>query len=129
MTTDVITASDPTTAQDLTDELARIQREHEDFRERVREEVLRQHREGHNGRYRWCRDGTERVLRDLDLPPIETTYRGTVTVEVEVTVRNANSLDIAENWTAAALSVNSGDPDVEIDDWSVSSDLQEEEHD
>lgn len=98
-------------AQTLRARITEIRTQDSTFRADVREALI--HRRNTTS---WCLPGTNAALDDLDLEQISLEFTGTVTVQVEVTVRNADDRDTAESWLKSAIRVESTDSDVDFDD-------------
>lgn len=101
-------------AQTLRARIAEIGAKHSTFRADVREALLEQRRTES-----WCLPGTNAALEDLDLEQITLEFTGTVTVQVDVTVRNADDRETAEGWLKSAISIDSTDRDVDFADLQV----------
>jgi hypothetical protein len=101
-------------AERLRDQIRAIQARMRVFRGQVRQEIIRQHRDGD-----WCLSGSNDALDDLGLDRIQNTLTGSVTLTVEVTVNRADTHDTAASWIEAALDATSTDHDVVIEDVDI----------
>lgn len=92
------------------DALEQARRDHDAFRDTVRDRIIQAHRNGDI-----CFDGMNDGLRDLGLPEYVVGWKGTVTLTVEVCVTGTNCDDTARQWGKDALELSSQDDDVRID--------------
>jgi hypothetical protein len=111
--------------QRLQNAIAEAQAKHQDYRDNVRDEILRQHFEGS-----WCLPGTQDALADLNLRPITMTYRGYASLRVVITdVADATSREEARARVIQAFDVVSSDPSITMSLDYVDPELDEEERD
>lgn len=121
-TTETLTPHTDTTLADITPaaqaslhhQIHAVTTELDEFRRAVRDEILRMCTSNI-----WCLDGSNDVLDDLDLPLLEITYTGTVTLTADVTVRNTDDDSTAAHWITSALKIISDDGDVETSDLGI----------
>lgn len=101
------------------DELQRLLNEanlkHQTFRDQVRARIIKAHKDGDI-----CLDGMNGGLRELGLDEYKPSWRGTVTIAVEVRVSGTDDVYTAREWARSAVRVSSVDDDVRIDDFDAS---------
>lgn len=96
--------------EELRAQIAGLEAEHDEYRQNVRAEVVRQHVHGS-----WCLAGSQEVLEELGLPPIEMTYEGNTQLWVRIIkVEGAEDAEDAKARVVEAFEVTCSDPGIEF---------------
>ncbi|GAA3587216.1 hypothetical protein GCM10022222_84830 [Amycolatopsis ultiminotia] len=92
------------------------------FRRQVRDQVLEQHFDG-----TWCLPGTQDVLADLNLPPLDRTFTGIAVLHVNITkLVDPGGLSTARARLIRALDITSSDEEIEVNLDEVNTYLDEQ---
>lgn len=92
----------------LSAEIDQLRQDRTAFGDRVRDLIIRQHRD-----LDWCVPGVNRALDDLGLPEFDPTLTGTATIRVRFRADTTDA-DDAHRWAALAITPHSNDGEVQI---------------